>query len=83
MLTIFGLSSGCPNCEKAKNLIKMYGYPASEWEYIELDTPDGSLYLAGVKADGFRGAPAVYKDGDVVGGVNELQKYLLEWRKSA
>lgn len=82
MLTIFGLSTGCPRCEQAKKMLKLYAY-SGEWEYIELDTENGSTYLAGIKADGFTGAPAVYCDGEKIGGVNELQKYLLELRKSA
>ena len=81
MLTIFGLSTGCPRCEQAKNMLKLYGYEG-EWEYIELDTPDGSMYLSGIKADGFLGAPAVYNDGDKIGGVGELQKFLIESRNS-
>ena len=81
MLTIFG-KNNCPKCEQAKNLINMYGYPASEWEYINLESEEGSVFVERVAKDG-RDMPAVY-DGDArMGGVNELQKYLLAWRKNA
>jgi len=82
MLTIYGLSAGCPKCEQAKMLINMYGY-TGDWEYIKIDE-DGNEYLAEkVRNDGFRVAPAVYVDGEKLGSVPELQKYLLDCRKNA
>jgi len=81
MIKIYGLSSGCPKCEQAKNLINMYGY-TGKWEYIELDKAGNECFSDMVKSDGFRSAPAVYVDSEKLGSVNELQSFLLDWRKT-
>lgn len=64
----------CPNCDKAKNLLKTREIPWEE-KVIGRDI-DRELFLS--TYPGVRSVPFITENGEPLGGLNELQMKLME-----
>jgi glutaredoxin len=68
----------CPNCVVAKNILKSKNI---EFEYVDVTTDESALeYVKSewVKLKRQPSVPAITINGEFVGGVSELNKYLSE-----
>lgn len=65
MFTIYSKQS-CPNCDKAELLCKLNRVSV---ERVEVSSPDEV-------PNGSRTLPVIYHDGKLVGGLQDLNKYI-------
>jgi glutaredoxin 3 len=70
--TIMGTAS-CPYCTNAKSLLEKYDI---EYEYIDLSA-DSQLRFQW-KAKGYKTVPIIFVNKEVIGGFNELQKFMMK-----
>ncbi|MFA6600743.1 MAG: glutathione peroxidase [Candidatus Omnitrophota bacterium] len=70
--TLFA-KEGCPYCAKAKVLLKKHGY---EYEEIPVTRKISSRSLHAVS--GRMTTPEIFMDGKLIGGCDDLEKYLKE-----
>lgn len=74
MYIIYG-KSNCPFCDKAKELLTK---KSLRYIYIDLGLEENSGHLQYVKEDlGFRTVPVIKKDGNLIGGYDDLVKRLM------
>lgn len=67
MYTIY-TKPNCTQCDQAKLLLKMRGV-----DFNTVDVTVDAQAFEFVVSEGFRGMPAIYLDGDKVGGLAELK----------
>lgn len=65
----------CPYCDRAKDLLKMKGF---EYEERNITTGPWTKEQLIEAVPGARSVPQVIINGNLIGGFNELQKYLEE-----
>lgn len=67
MYTIY-TKPNCTQCDQAKLLLKMKGL-----EFETKDVTEDENIFEFIVNEGFRGMPAIYLNGDKVGGLQELK----------
>jgi len=70
MIKVFGKPS-CPNCVTAKSLLQSKGV---FYEYFDVSVNQDALEF--VKSKGAKSVPVVFDEDEMIGGFNELKKYL-------
>ncbi len=70
MYIVYG-KSNCPSCDSAKKLLKAKNL---EFEYV--DTLSSTEAIALFKENGWKSFPQVVVDGQHIGGVEALKKFL-------
>ncbi|ADI96462.1 conserved hypothetical bacterial protein [Acinetobacter phage Ac42] len=69
MITIYS-KPGCPNCDKAKLLVKMKSLDHE----IKMLGKDFSVEDVESFSEGRKSFPIIYKDGKMIGGFEELKE---------
>lgn len=67
MYTIY-TKPNCTQCDQAKLLLKMKGI-----SFDTIDVTEDQEAFNFVVSEGFRGMPAIYLDGNKIGGLSELK----------
>lgn len=72
MTYIVKTKPGCPYCTKAKDLLAGTGEIVVEHIY------QTAAEIADFKAQGWKTFPQIFHDGKLIGGCDELERYLEE-----